>query len=321
MNLVMANSKDIIVGKYLPWALYDRERNLLLGQGDIVRDDQHRDTLLASSACYELLLEAPPANRDVPDSDDNFFAAEEVSLDQPENKETRQSYTFDDMKLKVGDRLNIELPVEYDFRIKRQPPNERFLVKVIGFLKGVSLLVTAPNIADAQIMAGKKIIIRSFSGQNAFGFSCTIERICKEPFKYLHLTFPDIIEGIVVRKAPRVKTRIIASVQDGKSGAEAQISALISDISANGASLDAKQPLGDKGDVLNMTFRVPLHNIDAQLSVKGAIRAMFSGDAADTSKSSLIRHGIEFQGMQPNDCVILQSMVYQQMIENPHKLV
>ena len=317
MSLISANSNEIVVGKPLPWALYDCEHNLLLAQGDIVRDEKHRDTLLTGSICHELSLEAPGKK----DGVDSFLAAEEASLDQPENKETPKSYTFDDMKLKVGDRLNIELPAEYDFRIKRQPPNEHFVVKLIGFLKGVSLLVTAPNIADAQIMAGKKIIIRSFSGQNAFGFSCAIGRVCKEPFKYLHLAFPDIIEGIVVRKAPRVKTRIIASVQDGKSGAEEQISALISDISANGASLDAKRPLGDKGDILNMTFRVPLHNIDAYLSVKGAIRAVLSGDPADASKSDLTRHGLEFLELQPNDSVILQSMVYQQMIENPHKLV
>lgn len=320
MSLILINSSEIVVGKPLPWPLYDLKRSLLLGQGDIVRNDEHRDTLLASSACYELLLETP-ANKNANANNGKLVASEEIPLDQPSNKEARQSYTFDDIKLKVGDKLNIELPADYDFRLKHQPPNERFLVKVIGFLKGVSLLVTAPNTTDAQLMAGKKIIVRSFSGQNAFGFSCAIGRICKDPFKYLHLAFPDHIEGIVVRKAPRVKTRIIASVQDGKSGTEDQVSALISDISANGASLDAKQPLGDKGDILNMTFRVPLHNIDAQLSVKGAIRAMFSGDTADTSNSSLIRHGIEFQELQPNDCVILQSMVYQQMIENPHKLV
>ena len=317
MGLITANNKDITVGKPLPWTLYDREQNLLLNQGDIVRDDKHREALLASGACHELSWETPGKKG----GEDGLPAAEEASPKQSVDNQTGKSYTFEDMKLKAGDKLNLELPAEYDFRIKRQPPNERFLVKVIGFLKEVSLLVTAPNIADAQIMAGKKVIIRSFSGQNAFGFSCAIGRVCKEPFKYLHLAFPDIIEGIVVRKAPRVKTRIIASVQDGKSGAEEQISALISDISANGASLDAKRPLGDKGDILNMTFRVPLHNIDAYLSVKGAIRAVLSGDPADASKSDLTRHGLEFLELQPNDSVILQSMVYQQMIENPHKLV
>ena len=67
-----------------------------------------------------------------------------------------------------------------------------------------------------------------------------------------------------------------------------------------------------------------IHNIDAYLSLTGVIRAIFTADSTDTAnttRSTPVRHGIEFQDMQPNDSVILQSLIYQQMIENPHKLV
>jgi len=318
MSLISANSNEILVGKPLPWALYDCEHNLLLAnKGDIVRDDKHRDALLTGSVCHELSWEMP--GKEV--GEDGFPAAEEAPQKQSAENKSGKSYTFDDMKLKVGDRLNLELPADHDFRTKFQSHNERFLVKVIGFLKGGSLLVTAPNTTNAQIIGGKKVVMRFFSGQNAFGFSCSIEEICKVPYEYLHLSFPDSIEGIVVRKAPRVKTRIMAAVQGSKPGAAEQIPALISDISASGASLDAQRTLGGKGDILSLSFHMPLHNIiDAYLSVKGVIRAVLSGDAADASKPSLIHHGVEFQELQPNDCLILQSMVYQQMIENPHEL-
>lgn len=311
MSLITVNSNEIVVGKPAPWPLYDQEHNLLLGQGDMVRDDNHRDTLLTSGACHELSWEVPGE-----EDDDNLFSAEETPPVQTGEDNAGKSFTFDDMKLKVEDRLQLEPPA--------QLARERFLVRVIGFLRGASLLVTTPITANGlrlQLMEGETVVMRSFSGQNAFGFACTIERIIKIPYEYLHLSFPKNIQGIVIRKAPRVKTHIIAAVQDSKSGAAEQISALISDISANGASLDAKRPLGDKGDILNLAFRVHLHNIDAYLSIKGAIRAVLGGNAADESKPGLIRHGIEFQELQPNDCVVLQSMIYQQMIENPHKLV
>ena len=317
MSLILASSNEISVGKPPPWPLYDKEHNVLLCLGDIVRDNDHRDALLAGGACYELLWEAPDKEK----GKDSFPAAIEATPKQSADNKPDPSYTFDDMKLKVGDRLNLELPADYDFRSKRQYENERFLVKVIGFLKGASLLVTAPTTVNAQLIGGKKVVMRSFSGQNAFGFACNIERICKVPYGYLHLSFPVDIQGTVIRKAHRIRTRIIAVVQDGKTGAEEQTSALISDISANGASLDAKQALGEKGDIINLAFRVPLHNIEAFLSVKGAIRAVFKADASDAAKPGLIRHGLEFHELQPNDCVVLQSMVYQQMIENPHKLV
>ena len=313
MSLILVNSDEIVVGKPIPWALYDQNRNLLLNEGDLVRDDAHCEALLAGGACHELLLEMPSGFESV---DDSFFADEALPADLSGVKEADRTFTFDDMKLKVEDRLQLEPPA--------QLTRERFTVKVIGFLRGASLLVSMPITANGlrlQLMEKEKLVMRSFSGQNAFGFACTIERICKIPFEYMHLSFPDKIQGIMIRKAPRVKTRIIAAVQDTKNGAEKQVSALISDISANGVSLEARQTLGGKGDILNLAFRVQLHNIDAYLSLKGIIRAVFTVDPADHSKTALIRHGIEFQDMQVNDSVILQSLIYQQMIENPHKLV
>lgn len=312
MSLILANSNEIVVGKAPPWALYDQNRNLLLEQGAVVRDDEHRNALLASQACYELSWEIPEGS----EGTEILFATEGNLPAQTEGNEADKKFSFDDMRLKPGDRLQLEPPL--------QLARERFSVKVIGFVRDSSLLVTIPITANGlrlQLMENEKVVMRSFSGENAFGFACNIQRIIKIPFEYMHLTFPDNIQGIMVRKAPRIKTRIIAAVHNGKSDGGEQISALISDISAHGISLEAKRQLGDKGDILHLAFRVQLHNVEAYLSVKGVIRAVISGDPAATEKSGLIRHGMEFHELQPNDSVILQSMIYQQLIENPHKRV
>lgn len=312
MSLILANSNELVIGKAPPWPLYDSEQNPLLGQGEIIRDAKHRDALLASGACHEMSWEGSGADN----IGGSLFTPEETASGETDGDKADKGFTFDDMKLKVEDRLQLEPPAKLGL--------ERLSVKVIGFLRGGSLLVTTPftpNGQRLQLLENETVIMRSFSGQNAFAFASSIVRICKIPYEYLHLSFPDKIQGLVIRKAPRIKTRIIAAVQDSKFGAEKQISALISDISAKGISLDSKQQLGDKGDVLNLAFRVQLHNIEALLSVKGIIRAVLSGEAEDASKPALVRHGIEFQNLQPNDSVVLQSMIYQQMIENPHKLV
>ncbi|TAJ81074.1 MAG: flagellar brake protein [Gallionellaceae bacterium] len=313
MSLIQVNSSEIAVGKPVSWTLYDQEQTPLLASGEMIRDETHKDALLAAGACRELSWETSGT---AGKGDDNASAAQESPLELPAGSKPDPRFTFDDMKLKTEDRLQLEPPA--------QLARERFTVKVIGFLREASLLVTMPITANGlrlQLMENEKVVMRSFSGQNAFGFACAIERIIKIPYEYLHLSFPDNIQGIVIRKAPRVKTRIIATVQDSKAGAAQQVSALISDISANGVSLEARRALGNKGDLLVMAFRVQLHNIDAYLSVKGAVRAVFNSEAADTSTPPFIRHGIEFQDLQPNDSVVLQSMIYQQMIENPHKLV
>ena len=311
MNLILLSENDITIGKPLPWALYDQQHNLLLDQGGVVPDNEHRDKLLARGACHELALEVPGnENGDSP-------VAAKANPDRLKVDESDTCFTFDDMKLKVEDRLQLEPPAPLT--------RERFLVKVIGFLRGHSLLVTTPVTATGirlQLLEGETVVMRSFSGQNAFGFACTIARVCKQPYEYMHLSFPEAIEGIVIRKAPRVKTHIVTVVQNSGSRNTAEpVSVVIANISAIGAALDARQPLGSEGDILDLNFHVHLHNIDALLSVKGIIRTVFSCHAAETTEPDLVRHGIEFKNMQPNDSVILESMIYQQLIENPHLLV
>ncbi len=312
MSLILANSNELVIGKAPPWPLFDSAHNPLLGEGEIIRDAKHRDALLAGGACHEMSWEGSVAEN----IGASLFTAEEAASGKTEAEKTDKGFTFDDMKLKAEDRLQLEPPAKLGL--------ERLSVKVIGFLRGGSLLISTPftpNGQRLQLLENETVVMRSFSGQNAFAFASTIVRICKIPYEYLHLSFPDKIQGLVIRKAPRIKTRIIAAVQDSKYGAEKQISAIISDISAKGISLDSKQQLGDKGGILNLAFRVQLHNIEALLSVKGVIRAVINGVVEDASKPALIRHGIEFQNLQPNDSVVLQSMIYQQMIENPHKLI
>jgi len=302
MSLILVNNKDLVVGQPIPWSLYTEEYALLLSEGDIVHDEKQRNELLTGGAYRELSWETSNAIETAPDP----------SLPQ----KTETGFTFDDMHLKVGDRLQLEPP--------SQRTHERFTVRVIGYLKGSSLLVSAPVGADGlRVLLNEKdkVIMRSFSGVNAFAFVCSVDRIIKIPYEYLHLSFPDAIQGIMIRKSARIKTNIIATVQNtGNSGME-QTSAVISDISAEGVSLVSKQSLGNKEETLHLTFRLRLHNIDVFLATNGAIRTVTQDDEPDAKKNGLIRHGIQFQNLQPNDSVILQSMVYQQMIENPHRIL
>ncbi|MDP2805329.1 MAG: flagellar brake protein [Gallionellaceae bacterium] len=337
MSLMFASSSDLVIGKPVPWAVYDESQNPILGQGEIVRDAKHQADLLAAGACYEASLEVPvmdnveapipakpasakvaavspmpPANLGEAESP---FAAAKVLPEQAAVDQANKQYTFDDMRLKVEDRLLLEPPAKLGL--------DKLPVRVLGYLRGASLIVTTPFTPTGQrlqLIENETVVMRSFSGQNAFAFACNVVRICRLPYEYLHLSFPENIQGMMIRKAPRVKTRIIAAVHDSHSASDKQTSALISDISAKGISLDSKQQLGEKGEVLNIAFRVQLHNVEAFLALKGVIRAVIKNDEPD-SKSPPVRHGIEFQDLPSNDSVVLQSMIYQQMIENPDKLM
>ncbi|HRQ48488.1 MAG TPA: flagellar brake protein, partial [Rhodocyclaceae bacterium] len=113
--------------------------------------------------------------------------------------EPPQIFTFADMKLGIGDRLQIQLPAHLQ--------SERAFVRVVGYLENTSLIVTAPsrNGVRLELLENEVLIVRAFSRQSAFAFNCSILRVCKLPFDYLHLSFPRRIQGTVIRKSTRVR--------------------------------------------------------------------------------------------------------------------
>lgn len=331
MSLIPIDKGELEIGKPLPWDIHDQHNHLLMAQGEVIQTAQQLLALLERTPCRELTWESaeegatanfplveeftpPPLPSSSTDARLQTAAPSAQGKSTPEKsgKEPQGTFTFDDMRLKVGDHLQIQPPALIS--------TERFIVKLIGYVKNVSILVTAPfdKGLRLQLVGNEKMVVRVFTSQNAFGFGSSIIKVCKLPFDYLHLSFPTEVQGTVVRKAPRVRTKIIAAVTNINRGKDSDSApAIITNISASGALLDAHRNLGQKGDAINLSFRVNLHNIDAYLTTKAVICAVFADEPAEGKKSAGIHHGIEFVDLQPNDSVILQSLIYQHMIEQP----
>jgi c-di-GMP-binding flagellar brake protein YcgR len=232
-----------------------------------------------------------------------------------EDASARTSFPFDSMNLKVGDRLQVQPPVKLSA--------ERSNVRVIGFLPEQSLLLSAPLAANGvrvELIERDQLVVRVFSSQNAFAFACDVVRVCKLPYPYLHVSFPNEVQGTVVRKAPRVKTKIIAQVQSDAASSAAS-PGVISNLSANGALLDGRRTIAELGDTLQMTFQVKLHNVDIPLTLSAKVRAVFGEESTTRGTVPLAHFGLEFVELQAHDQMVLQGMVYQQMIERPQSLV
>lgn len=291
MNLLPVTRDDLSLGTPLHWMVYDRHGNVLLEAGAILETLDDLDGLLA--------LE-PMRNPD---------EGTATAAPEPEQK----IYTFADMRLRVGDRLQIEPPATVS--------TERHMCKVIGWLDNLSLLVTTPMVNGLRVPLrdNDKIVARIFANQNAFAFDTDVMRAVKIPFDHLHLTFPTRIQGAVIRKSPRIKMRMISTVSplppDSNSPQESapRYSAIILNVSADGALIQAKQPLTEKNGRLKLAFRVNLHDVDAMLTVTAVVRSLF----AEEGKVGVMCHGVQFLEMESNDRLILQSMIYQKMIEQP----
>jgi hypothetical protein len=226
--------------------------------------------------------------------------------------EERKGFTFGDMCLAVGDRLQLECSASTGVR--------RAFVRVVGYLEGVSLLVTTPTRGGRRInlVENDPLIVRVFSRQSAFAFRASVLRVCRLPFDYLHLSFPGTIQGSVIRKATRVRARI--PVRMGAHGSDAAEPGTILNLSATGALIHARAAVGEQGSVLRLRFVLTLHEVEFELDIAADVRSV--QQEADTDGEGIEYHyGVDFHALAPDDRMKIKSLVYQTIIEQPRQVI
>ncbi|WP_164084846.1 flagellar brake protein [Pseudazoarcus pumilus] len=215
-------------------------------------------------------------------------------------------HAFTDINLAPGDRLQIYALNHAD--------RTRHICRMVGYLEGASLLVTTPTHKGARIdyRENDLVIVQAFSRNSAYAFKCSVERVCRLPFDYMHLSFPERVEGNVIRKATRVRMQVETRVSAEKAG-DAVI-ATIENLSSTGALIRSNADLGAKGEAVKLAFRIELHDVTREIESRAIIlNARREGDAN--------HYGVEFRDLPPDERMILRSLVYQHIIEHPRSLV
>lgn len=227
-------------------------------------------------------------------------------------QEASSSFSFEDMRLAVGDRLQIECSASTGM--------QRAFVRVLGYLEGISLMVTAPAAGRNRIalIENDLVIVRAFSRQSAFAFRASVLRACKLPFDYLHLSFPTKAQGTLIRKAMRVRTSIPAQVGKGDGGEMAQGTLL--NLSATGALIHSLVPLGEEGGLVRLRFETKLHDVESVIDVAADIRNVQEG-AAEGEDDVEYQYGVDFRDLSPTDRMQIKSLVYQIVIEHPRQVI
>lgn len=226
----------------------------------------------------------------------------------------RKTYTFGEMQLSIGDRLQVEC--------RRILQERRALVRLIGYVDGLSLIVSTPVISGkrVELVEGDDIIVRAFSRQNAFAFRCTALRICRLPLDYVHLSFPTVIQGSVIRQSARVKTDIAVEVRNVSQSETPVATGRIANISATGALLCTRGMLARRGDQLEMRFILTLHETDMSLKVMAEVLSAHPAAEGENPDPEL-SFGVGFREPSPDARVQIKSFVYQQIIEHPRNII
>jgi c-di-GMP-binding flagellar brake protein YcgR len=298
--MVPVRKAEIEIGKPLGFAAYDADHNLLLNRGVVVTSANQVEVLLAKGLFRQRVREKSGhvnARLEVDRSADAGSGAAAVK---------EESLSFEAIKLMPGDALQLQSQVEGQ--------TERLTVHVIGVMKPKSVLVSAPSVDGKLIFVrdGQTYLVRAFSGLNVCAFKAKVLKSQLQPFPYLHLSYPDSVQAMRIRKTMRAPVGIIVAVHQSEEGRQIGAGKLV-DISVGGAKMLSPMQLGHKGDSLWLSFKVRLGDMEEYVKTPVVIRS--EGEEDDEQGKRMKTFGIQFGELEQSQRLIIMNLVYQHLLK------
>lgn len=198
---------------------------------------------------------------------------------------------------------------------KRVFKSKKAYVKLLGYLKDRSIIVTAPTLGGRRLdlVESDIVLVRGFSGVNAYAFRAIITRVCRLPFDYVHLSFPDAVFGRSVRQSHRVRTELEAKIIASTPAQTEPATAQVVDLSGLGALISSSQTF-DPTHPLRLSVPLTLHGNRVEVEVEGSI---VSHRTEASNGAPVQSYGLKFTKTDPHDAMLLNAYVYQQIVDRP----
>jgi hypothetical protein len=163
--------------------------------------------------------------------------------------------------------MNLQVGIRLQFITYRRIKPMQYFSTLIGYVRDEYLIVKLPmeNGMPVGLVEGERVTIRVFSGVNVCSFACTVERVFDRPLYYVHLSFPDAIQGTSLRTAMRVKVDMPAQVMP-PGRARGRLLAHQRQRQRR-AHRGAAQPAGDGGEI-TLEFSVIPSTYDKEVRVR-----------------------------------------------------
>jgi c-di-GMP-binding flagellar brake protein YcgR len=142
---------------------------------------------------------------------------------------------------------------------------------VLGWKKDAFILTEAIYIQgqSANIKTDDICTVRFLKGDNAYGFKAAVLEVLMHPHPVMFLKYPDNVESVKLRVAPRIKVELPATFMAG-SGKNI-CAASLCDISNEGCGL--KVPLTDSKDLPpDAEYSIILKVMDTELKIQCSIK-------------------------------------------------
>lgn len=145
-----------------------------------------------------------------------------------------------------------------------------------------------------------ELTVSGFTGQYDYRFPARVLGSFSVPFAYVLLSYPEAVQARQVRSALRIRTSLPAMAW-GRDPAST-VAARVLDLSHAGALIELAAPLGAVGNLLSISFQLPLDGGPQRMELNGSICHVGTGAAGDST-----RVGIAFDHPSRADKALLQS--------------
>jgi hypothetical protein len=286
----LVDKRWIAIGKSLPFSIYDSHRKLLLAQGHVVESERSLQRLLDQGQYYKPELSAGP--RDV---------IEEALEPDP----------VDPLTALNRDYSNISLRARCGVKIAPRETGESYLCWVIGVSQeNRCLVMTAPARPDkalAPITKGQVWFCRMFSSTSVFRFRGAILKVAFEPYPYLHILVPEVIEKRLIRQLPRA----LVSLQGTLTTPETHQIAIV-DLSVGGARVGVDKKLSlEVGASVQLHVTIEMLGRQQELRLPGKVAMVYG--VADSRHPGIAFYGLAFDALEERVVLMLHGYVQQQL--------
>jgi c-di-GMP-binding flagellar brake protein YcgR len=293
-SLLPLSKTEIAVGKTTQRSIYDRHGKLLLASGSTIETLNQLNNLFDQGYVQKNQWDEPAKPKPAATQSKPVEVAE-----PPPSKEVTSQ--MDDVRWYVGETLHMQALNESD---------TRFVVKLIGYIKGKSVLVTAPVMDGKYLLIrdNQTFVVRAFQGKKAFAFTVTALKSVFSPHPYLHLSYPKHVNSSIIRHDARATVKIIASV--AFANPERTAAATLLDLSLGGTSGILKQAIAEKKETGTVTFKINVVGNEGLLSIDFIVRSVSTTEEGDGYK-----YGFEFQNVSSQNKLIMSAFVHQTIAE------
>jgi len=286
----LVDKRWIAIGKSLPFSIYDSQRKLLLAQGHVVESERSLQRLLEHGQYYKAELSAGP--RDV--------IEEELAADP-----------VDPLTALSRDYSNIQMRARCGVKIAPKETGESYLCWVIGVShENRCLVMTAPARPDkalAAITKGQVWFCRMFSSTSVFRFRGAILKVAFDPYPYVHILVPEVIEKRLIRQLPRA----LVSLQATLSNPDVHYVTVV-DLSVGGARVGVDKKLSlDVGAVVQLSTTLEVLGRRQELRLPAKVATVYG--VADTRHPGIAFYGLAFDSLEERLTLMLHGYVQQQL--------